>query len=293
MSDFEFEEEEFTTQFNGRTILRVLSQLRPHWKRAVGFMLATALVAGLDASFTFLSKRIIDEGIVAGDTQALVRILTTYGLLILAQAAAVFSLIFLAGVLGHRVQYDLRKKMFNHLQELSFSYFDRTPVGWIMSRVTSDSERIAQLVTWGMLDVTWAILSIATSFVFMTIINWRLALLVFAAIPVLVVVAAQFKKKILVEYRQVRKLNSRITGAYNENITGVRVVKALGREEENLREFGQLSGEMYRAAYRAAWLSALFLPTVQLISAAAIGNIVWPAPRSAPRRFAVHAATQP
>jgi ATP-binding cassette subfamily B protein len=275
VSHFEFEEEEFTTQLNGRTVLRVLAQLKPHWKRAVGFMLATALVAGLDASFTFLSKRLIDEGIVAGDRAALVRIITTYGLLILVQAGAVFSLIFLAGVLGHRVQYDLRKKMFNHLQELSFSYFDRTPVGWLMSRVTSDSERIAQLVTWGMLDVTWAILAIGTSFVFMTFINWRLALLVFLAIPVLVVVAAQFKKKILVEYRQVRKLNSRITGTYNENITGVRVVKALGREEANLGEFGELTGEMYRAAYRAAWLSALFLPTVQLISAVAIGSIVW------------------
>jgi len=96
-----------------------------------------------------------------------------------------------------------------------------------------------------------------------------------AVIPVLVVVAAQFKKKIIVEFRKVRKINSKITGAYNENITGVRVVKALCREEENLREFGELSGEMYRASYRAAWLSALFLPTVQFIGAVAVGAIVW------------------
>jgi len=96
-----------------------------------------------------------------------------------------------------------------------------------------------------------------------------------AVIPVLVVVAAQFKKKIIVEFRKVRKINSKITGAYNENITGVRVVKALCREEENLREFGELSGEMYRASYRASWLSALFLPTVQFISAVAVGGIVW------------------
>jgi ATP-binding cassette subfamily B protein len=165
--------------------------------------------------------------------------------------------------------------MFEHLQELSFSYFDRTPVGWIMSRVTSDPERIAQLVTWGLLDSTWAVMSIAASVYFMLRINWRLALIVFGIVPVLVVVAAQFKKKIIVEYRLVRKLNSKITGAYNENITGVRVVKALCREEENLREFGELSGEMYRAGYRAAWLSALFLPTVQLISALALGSIAW------------------
>jgi ATP-binding cassette subfamily B protein len=275
VSDFEFEEEEFNTQFNGKTVLRILSQTRPHWKWVTGFMLTVALVSFLDSYFTFLSKRIIDEGIVAGNPAVLIRIVTTYGLLIVVQASGVLTFIFLAGVLGERVQYDLRKKMFNHLQELSFSYFDRTPVGWIMSRVTSDSERIAQLVTWGLLDVTWGLLNITTAVFFMLNINWRLALIVLTAIPVLVVVAAQFKKKILVEYRGVRRINSRITGAYNENITGVRVVKALRREEENLREFSQLSGEMYRAAYRAAWLSALFLPSVQLISAMAVGSIVW------------------
>jgi ATP-binding cassette subfamily B protein len=98
---------------------------------------------------------------------------------------------------------------------------------------------------------------------------------VLAAIPVLVVVAVQFRKKIIVEYRKVRKVNSKITGAYNENITGVRVVKALGREEANLREFGELTADMYRASFRAAWLSALFLPAIQIISALAMGGVVW------------------
>jgi ATP-binding cassette subfamily B protein len=241
----------------------------------VGFLVTIGLVAALDSYFTFLSKRIIDEGIVAGDLEALTQIVTTYGLLIVVQAIMVFGFIYLAGVLGERVQYDLRKKMFTHLQDLSLSYFDRTPVGWIMSRVTSDSERIAHLVTWGLLDVAWSVLSIGTAVFFMLVINWRLALIVCAIIPVLVVVAAQFKKRILVEYREVRRINSKITGAYNENITGVRVVKALGREEKNLDEFSVLTGDMYRAGYRAAWLSALFLPVVQLISAIAVGSIVW------------------
>jgi len=274
VSDY-FEEEEFTTQFSGQTIARILSQVKPHWRWLVGFMLTIALVSALDSYYTFLSKRIVDEGILAGDRAALTRMVVTYGLLIVVEAGGVLSFIFLVGVLGERVQYDLRQKMFSHLQDLSFSYFDRTPVGWIMARVTSDSGRIAELVTWGLLDVTWAILSITTAVYFMLVINWKLALIVFAVIPMLVIVAAQFKKKIIVEYRKVRKINSRITGAYNENITGVRVVKALGREEENLREFGQLSGEMYRASYRAAWLSALFLPAVQMISAVAVGSIAW------------------
>jgi ATP-binding cassette subfamily B protein len=275
MPHLEFEEEEFTTKFNGRTVVRILAQARPHWPWLAGFLLAITFVSAMDSYFTFLSKRIVDEGILAGDRAALVQIVTTYGSLIVVQAVAVFGFIYLVGILGERIRYDLRRHMFNHLQELSFSYFDRTPVGWIMSRVTSDSARMAELVTWGLLDVTWAVMNISTAVYFMMIINWRLALLVFAAIPALVIVAAQFKKKIIVEYRKVRKINSKITGAYNENIAGVRVVKALCREEENLREFGQLSGEMYRASYRAAWLSALFLPAVQLISAVAVGSIVW------------------
>jgi ATP-binding cassette subfamily B protein len=275
MPDHEFEEEEFTTRFSGRTVLRILAQAMPHWPWLVGFLLAVAAVSVMDSYFTYLGKRIVDEGILAGDRAALMRIVGTYGSLIVAQAGAVFGLIYLAGILGERIRYDLRRKMFDHLQELSFSYFDRTPVGWIMSRVTSDSGRMAELVTWGLLDVTWAVMSITSSVYFMLTINWKLALIVFAIIPVLVVVAAQFKKKIIVEYRDVRKINSKITGAFNENINGVRVVKALCREEENLREFGQLTGDMYHASYRAAWLSALFLPAVELISAVALGSIVW------------------
>ena len=275
MSDQYFEEEEFTTQFNGQTVFRILAQTKAHWLWVVGFLLAVILVSFLDGYFTYLGKRIVDEGIMAQDKVALVKILTIYISLIFVQATGVFGFIYLAGVLGERVRYDLRKQLFNNLQDLSLSYYSRTPVGWIMSRVTSDTERVADLVTWGMLDVTWALANILTAAYFMLRINWRLALIVLAIIPVLVWVAVQFRKKILVEFRTVRKTNSKITGAYNENITGVRVIKALGRENENLHEFGQLTSQMYQSSYRAAWLSALFLPSVQIISAFALGAIIW------------------
>jgi ATP-binding cassette subfamily B protein len=275
MSDYEFEEEEFTTQFNGKTVLRIFALALPYWPWLVGFMLATLATSSFDGYTAILGKRIVDEGIVGGNKAALTQIVGLYGLMILGVSVTVFFLIYMAAMLGERIRYDLRKKMFNHLQELSFSYFDRTPVGWIMSRVTSDPDRIAQLVTWGLLDSTWAAASIVISVYFMLHINRQLALIVFAIIPILIVVATQFKKKIIVEFRQARKINSKITGAYNESIQGVRVVKALCREEEDLREFGELTGEMYRASYRAAWLSALFLPTVQLISAFALGSIAW------------------
>jgi ATP-binding cassette subfamily B protein len=270
----EFEEEEFTTQFNGGTLRRVLGLLKPHWKWVTGFLIAIGITAFLDSIFTLLGKRMVDDAIIPGNTAVLYQTVAVYAGLVIVQAALVLGFIFMAGILGERVQYDLRKKLFNHLQELSFSYFGRTPVGWIMSRVTSDSERIAQLVTWGMLDVVWAVISVTSSLIFMALINWRLALVVLVLIPILLVVAVWFKTRILVEYRNVRKLNSKLTGEYNQNITGVRVVKALGREQANLDEFSVLASNMYRASFRAAWLSALFLPAVQIISAVAVGSIV-------------------
>jgi ATP-binding cassette subfamily B protein len=238
-------------------------------------MIGIASVSMLDAIFTYLSKRIIDEGIVARNPDALVQLIIMYGILSIVIAGGVFMFIFAAGSLGEKIQYDLRAKMFARLQELELAYYDRTPLGWIMSRVTSDSQRIAELVSWGILDTSWGIFGIGSSLVFMFIINWKLALIVSLVVPVLVIVASVFQKYILAEYRTVRKLNSQITGAYNENITGVRVSKALVREEKNLNEFKELTQPMYRAGFRAAWLSALFLPVVQIISALAIGSIAW------------------
>jgi ATP-binding cassette subfamily B protein len=272
---FGFEEEEFHSSFSGRTVLRILKQVAPYKAWVIGFMLCAAVVATLDSVFTYLSKLLVDEGIIPGNVERFGELALGYIAVMLIQALGVFGLIYLTGILGHRVQYELRKKLFGHLQKLSLSYYSRTPVGWIMSRVTSDTERVADLVTWGMLDVTWALVSIVTSLFFMFLINWQLALAVFVMVPVLVAVAVWFERRILVNYRTARKANSRITGAYNENITGVRVVKALRREERNLDEFGELTNDYYRAAFRAAWLSALFLPVVQLIAAFSIGLVIF------------------
>ena len=163
MSEQYFEEEEFDTQFNG-------ADGAAHPQAGAAALAACCLVSwpaiGIvalnDAIFTYLSKLIIDDAILPGQDRPgsggaphLLRRVD--------RRAVGWRLCFHlpAGILGERIRYDLRKKMFNHLQELSFSYFDRTPVGWIMSRVTSDTERIAELVTWGLLDVTWGMMSVA------------------------------------------------------------------------------------------------------------------------------------
>jgi len=273
-SDF-YEEEDFKGQLSGGVFKRIFGMMRPHGRWVAGFLAAVILVSILDSFFTYLSKQIVDEGILAGNVSALRAVMIQYGALIIIQAVGVFGFVYMVGVLGERVRYDMRQMLFNHLQKLSLSYYSRTPVGWIMSRVTNDTERVADLVTWGLLDSTWGVINILTAMVFMFVINWQLALIVLAILPVLLYVAYEFRKRILEQFRKVRRVNSKITASYNENISGVRVVKALGREDENLNEFKLLSSDMRRFGYRAAWLSALFLPSVQIISAFALGGIVW------------------
>ena len=275
MSEHYFEEEDFDSQVNGQTVRRIFQVGWQHWSLMALFLVCITAVALIESYFTYLTKQMIDEGILARDLDRLYALAMQYGAWFLIFAVFVFAFIVATGYLGHLVQYDLRKQMFAHLQKLPLSYYNRTADGWIMSRVTSDATRVGDLVSWGFLDTAWTITSIATSVGFMLAINWKLTLLVILMIPALWKVAITFKQRILTEYRRVRKLNSKITGAYSESINGVRVVKSLGREQENLGQFSELTDDMYQASYRAAWLSALFLPAVQLVSASGIAAVVW------------------
>ncbi len=275
MSDNYFEEDEFEGAVDRSVLLRTAKLSLNHWPLLVTFLVSTVIVAIIENYQTFLSKRIIDEGIVARDMDALWSIAWQYFGMTVLLAIFVAGFILSGALLSHWTQYDLRKAMFGKLQDLSFTYFDRTPLGWLMSRMTSDVTRVGELVSWGFLDITWGITGITTAVVFMFIINWQLALIVVTIIPVLIVVAIQFQKLIIGEYRVVRRTNSKITGSYSESINGVRVVKSLRREEKNLEEFQDLTTEMFNAGFRAAWLSALFLPTVQMLTALGVAAVVW------------------
>ncbi|HET7144385.1 MAG TPA: ABC transporter ATP-binding protein [Anaerolineales bacterium] len=277
MSDnelIELEEEEFTSQLTGPVLKRILGLLKPHWKWVAGFLFTIAITSALDAYFTYLTKQFIDQGIALKDSARIMSLATIYGGLILIQSGTVFTFIYLAGVLGERIQYDLRKLLFNHLQDLSLSYYAQNAVGRLIARVTSDTGRVSELLTWGLVDSTWSAMNIISSAIFMLIINWRLGLVVLIIIPIMILIAIEFRKRILAQFRISRRANSKITGAFNENFQGTRVIKALGREDENTQEFQELTSRMYHASYRAAWLSALFLPTVQIIAALALGFIV-------------------
>ncbi len=210
-----------------------------------------------------------------GDKSALIRLLATYMVVLLLSSAGFFMFVYSASMMGEKLRFELRMKLFKHLQKLSLSYFSKTPLGWIMSRVTSDTDRMGELLSWGIIDVSWAITNIIFAAVFMFSINARLALIVVLSLPIMIFIAFKFRVKIYHHYRLSRKANSKMTAALNENITGVRVVKALRREDRNLADFKVLSHNMYSNSYRAAFLSAIFLPTIQTISALSLAVVMW------------------
>ena len=270
----QYEEEEYSAALSGAALLRLLRLTLNYRGYLAGYLVGVIGMVLAEGAHIYLGKRILDEGVLAGDLGEVKYLLWLWAAVAVVLASCVALFIFCAGSVGQAMNYDLRKTMFGRLQELSLAYYDRTPVGWIMARATSDSRRVSELVSFGFLDMFWGAMSILVFLGFMSAISWRLALVMLAIVPVMVGSALLFQKHILGNWRDVRRLNSRITGHYAESIHGVRVTKSLGREDSNLAEFGELATGMYRSSFRAAWLSAAFLPVVQVLAAVAVALII-------------------
>ncbi len=274
-SSIHFEEEEYSASFSGPALMRLLKLVLNYRKFVAGYFIGVVGLVAMEGTHIYLGKRILDEGVIPGDFAHVQQLLILWAFISVGVAGFVALFIFCAGSVGQAINYDLRKAMFGRLQELSLSYYDRTPVGWIMARATSDSRRVSELVSFGFLDFFWGAASVVVFLGFMAWLNWRLALVMLLIVPVMVGVALLFQKHILGHWREVRRLNSRITGSYAESIQGVRVTKSLVREAPNLEEFSGLATNMYSASYKAAWLSALFLPVVQVVAAVAVSAVIY------------------
>jgi ATP-binding cassette subfamily B protein len=169
----------------------------------------------------------------------------------------------------------LRRSAFAKLQELSFSYYDHRPVGWMMARLTSDCDRISSMLPWTLLDIVWGGLLLFGITIMMFWMNWRLALVVLCIVPPLSVVTAVYQKKLIRMQRLARRTNSKITAGFSEGIMGVRTSKSFVREEENLKEFQTLSSEMFRYSVESARYAAVYLPIVMTIGATGVGLSMW------------------
>lgn len=271
----QFEEHDYSSQFDPQLWKKLLRHGKRFKWHLAGLALVMILVAVIDAIFPLMNRIAIDRFIVPQTTEGLGTFLIQFGVLIVVQAVNVFALISLAGRIEIGLVHDLREVGFRRLQELSFSYYDRTPVGWIMARMTSDAQRLGDTVSWGLVDIAWGGAMMVAISVFMIRMNARLALIVLAVIPPLILVSLFFQKRILQSNRDVRKTNSKISGAYNEGIMGAKTTKTLVQEENNLGEFQQLTSRMRRASVRTAVFSGLYLPIVLTLGSIGTGLALW------------------
>jgi len=185
---------------------------------------------------------------------------------------AIWGFIRSAAKIRTHVSHDIRRDAFEHLQQLSFSFYDVRPVGWLMARLTSDCQRLSNILAWGVMDFIWGGTLMIGITIVMFWIHAGLALTVLAVVPVLFAVSVFFQKRILKTSRVVRKINSKITATYNEGIMGVRTTKVFVRERENLADFDALAEEMQTNSVRNALLSAVYLPIVLTLGSVAVGS---------------------
>ncbi len=255
------------------------------WKKLLGFgktfkpkflmiALSMTVLAVSDVLIPLMTRYGIDNFVVPRTLQGLSGFLVAYGALLVIQVISVYVFILKAGQVDNGMSYTIRKEGFKKLQELPFSYYDRMPVGYLMSRMTSDARNLGEAFGWGLVDIVWAVVYLLVSIISMLFIDWRLTLMILLVMPPLAVVSIYFQRRILKNHREVRKTNSKITNAFNEGIMGAKTSKTLVREEMNVREFKEISGEMKRISIKAANLSSIYLPLVISISSMATAYVL-------------------
>lgn len=245
----------------------------PKW--VAGFTGFVLLVALVEAVYPLVWLSLLDNVIVpAVESYRLTgtmppvdqTALNQYGFIFLGLglmlSIGVFSFINFAGKIQEYVMYDIRQELFKKLQELSFSFFDKSAVGWLLSRISSDTAKVTELISWSMIEVVWGGGMIIFCVTSMFIYNWKLALIITLTIPVLTLISFKLRMLILKYSREARKYNSEITARFNEHINGVEVNKSLVQEERVSDDFKYLSEKMKVSSYKAAYFQAIFMPLV-------------------------------
>ena len=235
---------------------------------------------GLTGSLTdiilpLFQRYALDHFIGLGVFDTIVPFLTLYILTILAAAGSNYISCALATIIEMRVNRQLRQTGFNHLQTLSFSYFNQNSVGYIHARLMSDTSRIGSLVSWSLIDCVWRLSYLIGAVVVMVALNPRLAAMVLSTLPLLVILFAIFQKKLIKVNREVREVNSRITGNFNEGITGAKTIKSLAIEEKMEERFTQETSNMRAKSVRASRLRGLFAGTMNFASSVALAIVLW------------------
>ena len=269
------DEEPLGRAYDARLLRRLLQFLRPHWALTGLALLLLLAGAVLTLAGPRLTQHALDVAIPARDTG----LLTTLALLFLAALAlefvADYAQALITTTIGQRVMREIRLRLFTHLQRLSIPFYDRHPVGRLMTRVTSDVETLNELFSSGLVTVFGDIFALVAIMGMMLLMDWRLALVAFAVIPLVWDVVTFFRRSVREAFREIRIRLARINAFLQEHLSGMRVVQLFGRERAALGEFDRLNREHLEAHLRSIRIYALFFPAVEFLSTLALGLLLW------------------
>ena len=268
-------QDEFRDSENARMDTKLWQRLFGYVLRYKGHLATVALCGGIlgvtEMAYGLVAKWLVDD-IQANGTDAS---LGTWTILIVVASVIsclmITGFVFLVSKLRAMASYDIRLDAFVNIQKQSFGFFDKRPVGWLMARLTSDCERLTDILTWAFLDFVWGTAMMLSMGIVMLVLNWKLALFAFALLPFIAWVTIKFRRSILQSAREVRSTNSLITGTYNESISGVLTSKSFVKESENLKQFSQQTDRLYRSSVRNLTLSAVYMPIMMIVGSIAMG----------------------
>ena len=269
------EEEALGKAYDARLMRRLLSYLQDYRIQVATAVLMLVAASGLELVGPWLTKIALDRAVPTADTQLLGTLAAIFIASLVAAAALEYARTLLTTWIGQHVMLDLRGQVFSHLQRLDLAFFDRNPVGRLMTRVTSDIEVLNEMFTSGVVTIFGDIFTIGAIVTAMLLLDWRLALVSFAVLPFVFVAAILFRRKVRDAYRDIRTRLARINAFLQERITGIGVVQLFRQEESTAERFARINESHLKAHLRSITYYALFFPVIELLTAVAVALILW------------------
>lgn len=275
MSDYKGEEEILGKAYDAKLMKRLLGYVKPYKHYVIFAILLNIVVAALGPVRPYLTKIAVDDYIAHSDYHGLFLIsLLLFGSLIF-QAVVQYFLTYFTQYLGQKTLYDIRTQIFNHIQKLALKFFDRTPIGRLVTRATNDVEALGELFSSGIVMVFSDIFIIFWILGFMFFMDFSLSLVTLSVLPVLIYGTFLFRKKARESYRDVRLHLARLNSYMQEHVTGMSVVQIFNKENDEFRKFSAINSDYRRVNIKSIFYYAVFYPSVELLSSIAIGLIIW------------------
>jgi len=268
----EHDEEKYARgQVNWQLLMQLWAYARAHPRVLSLLGICAVITAVMEVCYPLITRAVIDTIEQGGNADKLWFYAVFYAMTTVTIVLSIGGFIRVGGLLQSLISHDIRRDGFSRLQELSFSYFNHRPVGWLMARMTADCDRLSNILVWGFLDTVWGLSLMLGISVAMIWLNPFLALVVLSILPVLAIASVYFQRRLLESARTATAINSRVTAEYNEAITGVLTSKVFVREQNNSRDFGRLVSKLSRAKVRNLTYASIYMPVVVTLASLVIG----------------------